>query len=149
MGDEQKTTGAQNERGFETGMDELWKFIMGMVAGNIKRTYDEYQDLSLKVARDLHEAGMASVRDAHTVVMRMFKNAETIDHANDIRAMGHGELAMDRMWNVDEVAELVAQTSTFKDAIAAGVTAGVDAVFKQAAAAKANAGTTATAAKPA
>jgi hypothetical protein len=41
------------------------------------------------------------------------------------RTVRHSDLAIDRQWNVDEVAELVAKTPVFLDAIAGAVAAGV------------------------
>lgn len=41
------------------------------------------------------------------------------------RTVRHSDLAIDRQWNVDEVAELVAKTPVFLDAIAAAVASGV------------------------
>jgi len=61
-------------------------------------------------------------------------NNLAISHDGRIRAFQEGEvartvrnsdLAIDRQWNVDEVAELVAKTPVFLDAIAGAVAAGV------------------------
>ena len=41
------------------------------------------------------------------------------------RTVRHSDLAIDRQWNVDEVAELVAKTPVFLDAIAGAVAAGM------------------------
>ena len=37
------------------------------------------------------------------------------------QSVRHGDVAIDRQWNVDEVAHLVAKTPVFMDAIAAAV----------------------------
>lgn len=54
---------------------------------NLKRTYDEYQDLSLERARILNQ---------HL--------ANTVETANMVakQAVRHSEIAIDRQWNVDE-----------------------------------------------
>jgi len=64
-------------------------------------------------------------------------NNLSIDHDTRVRALQEGEisrtvrhsdLAIDRQWNVDEVAQLVAKTAVFQDAIAGAVAAAVAAV---------------------
>jgi len=84
---------------------------------NAKRTYDTYQDLDLQEARRVQRYA----DDLHALTMQAMQNA--IESANMVskQAIRHGDLAIDRQWNVDEVAELVANTSVFKDAIAAEV----------------------------
>ncbi len=114
--DENKGFEAQEKRNIE--QSEL-DFI------NAKRTYDTYQDLDIQASR----LNQRIAEDAHTLAVRMFNNAITVDHAENMRSLGHEELAVDRQWNVDEVAELVANTSTFKDAIAAAVAAAVNAAL--------------------
>ena len=58
----------------------------------------------------------------------------SVDHDSRVRALQEGELArtvrhsdlaIDRQWNIDEVAELVAKTPVFLDAIAGAVASGV------------------------
>jgi hypothetical protein len=92
---------------------------------NAKRTYDAYQDLDLVKARAAQKFNEQVAQDLHALTMRVMNNSVTVDHMNDLRAAGHAELATDRMWNVDEVAELVAKTPVFLDSIAAAVTAAV------------------------
>ena len=89
---------------------------------NAKRTYDTYQDLDLQAAR----AAQRAAEDIHGLSMQVMQNA--IESANMIskQAIRHGDIAIDRQWNVDEVATLVANTSVFKDAIAAAVAAAVN-----------------------
>ena len=94
---------------------------------NAKRTYDAYQDLDLQKARFNHQVD----QDTHGLTMQVMQNA--IESANMVskQAIRHGDIAIDRQWNVDEVAELVANTSTFKDAIAAAVAAAVNEAIKK------------------
>jgi hypothetical protein len=42
------------------------------------------------------------------------------------QAVRHGDIAIDRQWNVDEQALLVARSAVFQDAIAAAVAAAVN-----------------------
>lgn len=93
---------------------------------NAKRTYDTYQDLDLQKAR----FNLQVDADIHGLTMQVMQNA--IESANMVskQAIRHGDIAIDRQWNVDEVAELVANTSTFKDAIAAAVAAAVQELKK-------------------
>jgi hypothetical protein len=86
---------------------------------NAKRTYDAYQDLELQAAR----AAQRAIEDVHGLTMQVMQNA--IESANMVgkQAIRHSDIAIDRQWNIDEVAQLVANTSTFKDVIAAAVAA--------------------------
>ena len=61
----------------------------------------------------------------HNVANQALQNA--VETANMIskQAVRHGDIAIDRQWNVDEVAQLVAKTPVFLDAISAAVTAAV------------------------
>jgi len=100
---------------------------------NAKRTYDSYQDLELQTARFNHKVA----EDIHGLTVQVMQNGiaqshqisqNAIETANMVskQAVRHADIAIDRQWNVDEVAELVANTSTFKDAIAAAVAAAVN-----------------------
>ena len=95
---------------------------------NAKRTYDTYQDLDLQKARFNQQVD----QDNHSIVMQVLQNAvaqanqvaqNAIETANMVskQAVRHADIAIDRQWNVDEVAELVANTSVFKDVVAAAV----------------------------
>lgn len=113
------------EREFEVGKDEAW-------FSNIKRTYDEFQHESLE-----------SIRRNRTIVDKTLSDAQQHDNARqDIanqalqnavetanmvgkQAVRHSDLAIDRQWNVDEVAHLVAKTPVFMDAISAATAAAV------------------------
>jgi len=86
---------------------------------NAKRTYDTYQDLDLQKARFNQQVD----QDSHNLVMQAMQNA--IESANMVskQAIRHSDIAIDRQWNIDEVAQLVAKTPVFLDAIAAKVMA--------------------------
>jgi len=141
MGQDEKEPKAKGEREFETGMDESWKANMKMIfdftLANMKRTYDEYQ-----------QAGLTSIHDSHSYVQKILNDSQlhfntqqniatqalqnAVETANMVskQAVRHADIAIDRQWNVDEVAQLVAQVSTFKDAIAAAVAAAVNEALK-------------------
>ena len=104
----------KGEREFEVGKDEAW-------FANIKRTYDEYQDVALSLNRELNAHVVKVMSDAQTLTNQIQQNA--IESANMVskQAIRHSDIAIDRQWNVDEVAELVAKTPVFLDAIAAAV----------------------------
>jgi hypothetical protein len=127
----------------DIGVDEGWSAGVLDDAkawfANVKRTYDEHQSYDREGAgfrrsHDLDGAGrlhhhfdrMATQAldfDAQMraiVVQRMQNTAET-DNMVAKQAMRHSELAIDRIWNVDEVAQLVAKTPVFLDALAAAV----------------------------
>jgi len=83
--------GEGKEREFETGMDEVFKFISEMVAANMKRTYDEYQDIALASAR-------RSQSNYDSIMAQSLRHMEEL-HQD---ARRHGDLAHDRQWNIDE-----------------------------------------------
>jgi len=111
----------KGEREFEIGKDESW-------FANIKRTYDEYQDLSLTQARDSHAYIQKVLGDAQqydnqrqAIANQSLQNAVETANMVSKQAVRHADLATDRHWNIDEVAHLVAKTPVFQDAIAAAV----------------------------
>jgi hypothetical protein len=122
----------KGEREFETGKDESWaanmKALFDFTLANMKRTYDEYQDTSLTSIRENQSYVQKILSDAQShfndtqgIATQALQNA--VETANMVgkQAVRHGDLAIDRQWNVDEVAELVAKTPVFLDAIAAAV----------------------------
>lgn len=128
--------GAESE--FETGMDEFFKHQSQMNALNSKRTYDEYQDLSLASARQnativQRMAGLSVDNDSvlRNLSVQALQNA--LETANMVgkQAVRHSDIAIDREWNVDEVAQAVAKTALFSDAIAAAVVAAVAKVMQE------------------
>lgn len=84
---------------------------------NVKRTYDEYQDLALNHARNAedHANRMRTVSENAIVALQ--------EHQADLRAqkIRHNDFSMDRQWNVDEVARLVVSNEVFLAAIKAAV----------------------------
>jgi len=121
----------KGEREFETGKDESW-------FANIKRTYDEYQDISLTQARQnqayvqkVLSDGQQYDNQRQAIANQALQNA--VETANMVgkQAVRHSDIAIDRQWNVDEVAQLVAKTPVFLDAIAAAVAAAVNEALKK------------------
>ena len=80
-----------SEREFEVGKDEAW-------FANIKRTYDEFQDISLIAARR-SQIDFDGIRN---VSLQALQNA--VETANMIgkQAVAHRDIAIDREWNVNE-----------------------------------------------
>lgn len=109
------------EREFETGKDESWaanmKMLFDFSLANMKRTYDEYQNASLKVGSD----AQSHFNDVQNISTQALQNA--VETANMVgkQAVRHGDIAIDRQWNIDEVAHLISHTPIFKDAISAAV----------------------------
>ncbi len=87
------------------------------LVANMKRTYDAYQDLNLQASI----AAQRAAEDIHGLSVQVMQNA--IESANMVskQAIRHGDIAIDRQWNVDEVAQLVAKTPVYLDAVAAKV----------------------------
>ena len=121
------------EREFEIGRDEAW-------FANIKRTYDEYQ-----------EAGIESIKRNRSYVDKVLSDAQQHDNQRQVianqalqnavetanlvskQSVRHTDLAVDRQWNVDEQGYTVAEIlrdETFKQAIAAAVSAAVNEALK-------------------
>lgn len=113
---EQKHT----EREFEVGKDESW-------FANIKRTYDEFMDISLVAARRSQQ----EFDKLNNISLQALQNAVETANMVSKQAVRHSDLAIDRQWNVDEVAALVAKSAIFQDAIAGAVAAAVAQVLSE------------------
>jgi len=121
--------------------DKSWganmKMLFDFTIANMKRTYDEYQQASLESIKQNQSYVQKVLSDAQshfntqqTIATQALQNAVETANMVSKQAVRHGDLAIDRQWNVDEVAQLVAQVSTFKDAIAAAVAAAVNEALK-------------------
>jgi hypothetical protein len=109
------------EREFEVGKDEAW-------FANIKRTYDEFQQESLESVRRNRTFIDKVLTDTQqydnqrqNIANQSLQNAVETANMVSKQAVRHSDLAIDRQWNVDEVAQLIAKTPVFLDAIAAAV----------------------------
>ena len=107
------------EREFEIGKDESW-------FANVKRTYDEFQQESLQTIREQRALFTKLLTDAQqndnarqNVANQALQNA--VETANMVgkQAVRHGDVAIDRQWNLDEVSTVAARSGVFSDAIAA------------------------------
>lgn len=105
--------------------DEALKVIMtslaGLLAANGKRTYDEYQDLSLERARIANERARSDLSFLEEVRIRRLQSADNlISEAHRVNGqtdenlsalfkqhLAHRDIATDRTWNIDEVAAYV------------------------------------------
>ena len=84
---------------------------------NIKRTYDQYQTLDTKAINDANKHG--AVLD--NLSTQALQNAVETANMVSKQAVRHGDLAIDRQWNVDEQGYTVADIlndGKFQDAIA-------------------------------
>lgn len=111
----------KGEREFEIGKDESW-------FANVKRTYDEYQHESLESIKRNRSYVDKVLSDAlqydnqrQVIANQALQNAVETANMTGKQAIRHADLAIDRQWNVDEVAQLVCKTPVFLDAIAAAV----------------------------
>lgn len=91
---------------------------------NRKRTYDEYQHESLESIRRNRSYVDKIVTDAENhdndvrnIATQALQNA--VETANMIgkQAVRHGDVAIDRQWNVDEVSTLTAKSGVQADAL--------------------------------
>jgi len=102
--------------------------FMGFILANMKRTYDEYQQVSLEGIKNQQKYQEKVLSDAQqndnarqAVALQALQNAVETANMVSKQAVRHSDLAIDRQWNINEVAHLVANSSVFKDAIAAAV----------------------------
>lgn len=146
---ERESSPKQTERSFETQKDERSAEeqlnAKELFLSNQKRTFDEFQDLSLESARrnrtyvdevlqdsrnhsnNLNNVALQALQNA--VENANFKAKNILDSANlcNKQAVAHRDIAIDREWNVDEqgyTAAEILRDNTFKDAIAGAVAAG-------------------------
>jgi hypothetical protein len=123
-------TSVQDRMGDIGGTERLEKDSMdnsGVLFSNQKRTYDEYQHESLesikrnrsyvdKVISDAHGYDMS----ARNIATQALQNA--VETANMVgkQAVRHGDVAIDRQWNVDEqgfIVKEILNDPAFEDAI--------------------------------
>lgn len=88
----------------DVGHDEAWK-------ANVKRMYDEYQHESLEsirrnrsyVDKTLSDAGQYDTQ-RQGIANQALQNAVETANIVSKQCVRHGDLAIDRQWNLDEVA---------------------------------------------
>jgi hypothetical protein len=124
MVEEQKPAEPSGE---EIGRDESW-------FANVKRLYDEFLHESLESIRRNRSYLDKVLSDAQqsdnvrqNIANQGLQNAVETANMLSKQALRHGDFALDRQWNIDEVAQLVAKTPVFLDAISAAVAAAVNA----------------------
>ena len=117
----------------DIGQDEAW-------ATNLKRTYDEYQEVSLESIKRNRSIVDKIVSDAQqydnqrqVIANQSLQNA--VETANMVgkQASRHADIAIDRQWNVDEqgyqVAKILGQP--YVDAIKAAVSIAIAEAVKK------------------
>jgi hypothetical protein len=126
------------EREFETGKDEFWFAAIGNLYANFKRTFDEYQDVSLGLIRKLNTHYDKMVTDAqqHDNARQTTANlalSNAVDTANLVnkQAVAHRDIAHDRIWNIDEVSGLSAKSGVQADAFVALLAKAVADILKE------------------
>jgi len=105
MGIFRKDPEKQEEASYEIGMDEMWKYFLGLLAKNAKRTYDVYQQLDIENAR-LAQAHVAEVlansRNSANRVMiigeRALSNLVGNCDALFKQHLAHRDVAVDATW---------------------------------------------------
>ena len=115
------STAVTEERTYDIGEGEAWKF-------NMKRMADEYQHESLESIRRNrsyvdNKLSNAEQNDMfkHNVANQALQNAVETANMVSKQAVRHGDIAIDRQWNVDEQGYTVADIlndSKYQDAIA-------------------------------
>lgn len=89
------------EREFEIGKDEAW-------FANVKRTYDEFQDLQLTKARNAEtvshrtdQQGITHDGNLHNLATQALQNAIETQNMVAKQAVRHGDLSIDHQWNLE------------------------------------------------
>ncbi len=129
----------QGEREFETGADEFFKghseAQSGLLFLNHKRVFDEMLQESLETTRQQRTLFNKMMADSQLLSNQLMQNAigvtqkvaeQSAETANMVgkQAVRHGDLAIDRQWNLDEnsyVTEEILGNQTFKEGIRAAV----------------------------
>jgi len=123
--------GQTKKQGPGIGETEAW-------AANIKRTFDEYMEVSLESIRRNRSYVDKVLSDAQeydnqrqNIANQALQNAVETANLTSKQAVRHADLAIDRQWNIDEVAQLVAKTAVGLDAIVAAIVAKVVDALKE------------------
>jgi len=101
------------EREYEVGMDEFFKSGSANLYNNMKRTYDEYQEISLTHRRTLESTlqrlqivaeqnltnMMTNAQNIQASVQRSVTNALSQDDLITFQAAAHRDIAINRQWN--------------------------------------------------
>ena len=95
-------------------------------AGNFKRTYDEFQDISLVAAR----RSQVDYDKVQNVALQALQNAVVTTDMVAKQAVEHRALAIDRQWNVDEVSTLTAKSGVQADAFVVALAQALAAAMK-------------------
>ena len=148
------------EREFEIGKDEAWSSQMlekdSNYFANRKRTYDEYQDVSLQTIRqarrqaeDLHHASLDAVRNNRSHFDKLMSDAQQHDNqrqaianqalqnavetANIVskQSIRNSDLSTDRQWNINETDSLSAKSGVQSDALVAALATAIAKVMEQ------------------
>lgn len=103
----------------DVGQNEAW-------AANFKRTYDEMQQESLETVRRSRDQFNKLMSDAQQydnqrqlIANQALQNS--VETANMVakKAIAHGDVAHDRVWNIDEVSMAAANRDGLEDIIRA------------------------------
>ena len=155
----QSSSDAQNRTDIDTGEAYTSATFNDCRSWNInnKRLYDVYQQLDLKTAQAYADLDLDRARKAQTMwentygellkdqaeirrrSLAQFDDRSMASHQENQRTVRHGDVAADRMWNVDEVAfavkEILTEDQPFKDALSTSV---IQAIAEVAKASKSN-----------
>jgi hypothetical protein len=131
--------GRDKFRADEVSMEAPWN-------ANIKRSYDEYQHESLeslrrnrsyvdKVLADAQQhdnqrqdIANQALQNAVVVANKVASNSAETDNMVAKQAVRHGDLSIDRQWNIDEqgyTAASILESDLFKDAVKQAVIAAI------------------------
>jgi hypothetical protein len=114
MADGARDPDATKERYEGDTQERFWDNASQVLFANIKRTYDEYQGVSLDQQRALNQLSVQALQNS-------------VETANMVskQAVRHSDLAIDRQWNLDEVAALAAGAHPTIVALAAAMAVAV------------------------
>ncbi len=118
-----KTMFATVRENSDTGAEEAYSAGMRLDAAawsaNMKRTYDEFLARSLENSQKGRTHFDTLISNAQNYSNLALQSAVTTVDMLAKQAVRHNDVAIDRQWNVDEVAQLVAKTGVQSDAFVA------------------------------
>lgn len=106
---------ATKERYEGDSQERFWDAMAQTIGGNIKRTYDEFQQESLETIRQQRTLFTKLLTDAQqndntrqNIANQALQNAVETANLTAKQGIRHADLAIDRQWNLDEQGQMAA-----------------------------------------
>jgi hypothetical protein len=95
MANRKQTSEGTPEVDRDVRIDELYKFFNAMIGANAKRTYDEYQNESLRQVRNVDK----QIDDLHTIRVQILSLMAQNSDALMKQHLAHRDIATDCTWD--------------------------------------------------